>query len=88
MHFTRLDIATCARTANKNFVSRLVLAPVKLYLQDVLMVVEHGHETLVFHGINKMLSILLVIFVFFILVCPRGLQTLYNRIVRPVHGNL
>jgi len=27
-------------------------------------------------------------FFFIVLVCPRGLQTLINRIVRPVHGNL
>ncbi len=29
-----------------------------------------------------------IVFCFIILVCPRGLQTLINRIVRPVHGNL
>ena len=27
-------------------------------------------------------------FSFVFLVCPRGLQTLINRIVRPAHGNL
>ena len=43
----------------------------KLYLQDVLMVVEHGHETLVLHGINKMLSKLssYLLFLFFSFLC-------------------